>query len=147
GIRNPVTAHSEGPNALQASASVGILVKSRGVALNKKTQVIHLQANCQITRDKENGLAENVHNLNTPLRNALRRDSEDLKVAEIGLQIRWHQAFDPLVPRAKDVPTKKEGKLLIFNKQWQGTSTGPRNQMVLKRRLVMSVIQAQGSQI
>ncbi|KAF8833779.1 hypothetical protein BDN67DRAFT_985797 [Paxillus ammoniavirescens] len=37
-----------------------------------------------------------------------------MKVAEIDLQIRWHRAFDPLVPRAKDMPTKKEGKLFTL---------------------------------
>ncbi|KIK73927.1 hypothetical protein PAXRUDRAFT_177143, partial [Paxillus rubicundulus Ve08.2h10] len=37
-----------------------------------------------------------------------------MKVAEIDLQIHWHRAFNPLVPRARDMPTKKEGKLLAL---------------------------------
>ncbi|KIJ17294.1 hypothetical protein PAXINDRAFT_154624 [Paxillus involutus ATCC 200175] len=37
-----------------------------------------------------------------------------MKVAEIDLQICWHRAFNPLVPHAKEMPTKKVGKLLTL---------------------------------
>ncbi|KAF8836746.1 hypothetical protein BDN67DRAFT_983725 [Paxillus ammoniavirescens] len=50
-------------------------------------------------------------------------------------------------PAQRTRPPKKKDNYSPFNKQWKGTLTGLRHQMVLKRRLAMMVVQVQGSQI
>ncbi|KAF9221186.1 hypothetical protein BS17DRAFT_768932 [Gyrodon lividus] len=55
----------------------------------QKTQVVHLQANYQTIRDKENDLAKNIHNLNASLCNALCCE----KCAKENLDTAWKRAW------------------------------------------------------
>ncbi|KAH7890481.1 hypothetical protein F5I97DRAFT_1973003 [Phlebopus sp. FC_14] len=47
-----------------------------------------------------------------------------MKVTEIDFQIRWHRRFDALVPKAKDLPKKKEKKLTVLREAVQRYSNG-----------------------